>query len=413
MIAEYVNGDLSIDYILGEVIDRPVAYVAWGSAFWYAANRLGTIAAITSEAGAVVERYRYDAHGTRTVLSPDGTVRPGTAVQNQIGFTGRYHDPLTGLVDFRFRQYSPTLGRFISRDDEYRSSMSLYRASFVPNFTDPSGHQPVDPADAADDPAEDEIGLTYEVGTEDNAQPVRFASGLFESFVQPGSLVQVAPIDLSRRRPLSDTVSRSISGNTQAVAMQQALFAQAPSIHCDTRVGSPKREDNGWFVSVTGQFQCSSDMFYLELVVEIFLNFGFEGRSPIARTNPLDRRSFRQLSARAARYCEDGAWVGEGDFLGIPPPGYKPRFSRKIVAGPGRSIQCERPVGTEGGRQPGEPTGSSPTGGTAPGQCTQQIGIGITGGCETGNTDLRGEELCDLEGFEIPCSALPGQGAAT
>src|SRR5262249_38008906 len=90
--------------------------------------------------GAAVERYRYDAYGQRTVLSPTGTIRPASLVGNQIGFTGRYHDPITGLVDFRSRQYDARMGRVISRDSGYVDGASLYQAYFVPNQVDPTGH---------------------------------------------------------------------------------------------------------------------------------------------------------------------------------------------------------------------------------------------------------------------------------
>jgi RHS repeat-associated protein len=143
--AEYDNGSLRVKYILGPSIDRPIAYTAAGNVYWYFANNVGTIAAISDSAGTVLERYRYDAYGERTVLSPTGSVRAGSYVDNQIGFTGRYHDGATGLVDFRFRQYDARMGRFISRDDEYRDGMLLYAAHFVPNSTDPTGHLSVDP----------------------------------------------------------------------------------------------------------------------------------------------------------------------------------------------------------------------------------------------------------------------------
>ena len=61
---------------------------------------------MTGSTGAVIERYRYDAYGARTALSPDGAVLGASLIGNQIGFTGRPHDPTTGLVNFRFRQYA-------------------------------------------------------------------------------------------------------------------------------------------------------------------------------------------------------------------------------------------------------------------------------------------------------------------
>jgi RHS repeat-associated protein len=141
-IAEYVNGAVSVDYLLGAAVDQPVAFVKGGAVRWFTRNQLGSVAAVTDDLKAIKERYRYTAFGERTILSPAGGTLTASAVGNQIGFTGRYHDQDTGLMDFRFRQYNPRLGRFISRDDEYRDGANLYMAGFVPNATDPTGHAP-------------------------------------------------------------------------------------------------------------------------------------------------------------------------------------------------------------------------------------------------------------------------------
>jgi len=140
VIAEYTNGTLSIKYINGRSTDHPVAYIRNGSTYWYTLDDLGSVLAVTNSSGTVVERYRYTGYGDRTVLSASGTVLSGTTVGNQIGFTGRPHDSTSGLIDFRFRQYDPRLGRFISRDSKYTDGLSLYAGYFVPNSTDPTGH---------------------------------------------------------------------------------------------------------------------------------------------------------------------------------------------------------------------------------------------------------------------------------
>jgi RHS repeat-associated protein len=142
VIAEYHDGDFinAQDYFLGPEVDRAEAYSVGGATYWYSANHLGSIGALTDQTGAVVERYRYDAYGARSILTATGNDRIASLYQNQIGFTGRYHDPATGLIDFRFRQYDPRLGRFLSRDDDYRDGALLYGAYFVPNATDPTGH---------------------------------------------------------------------------------------------------------------------------------------------------------------------------------------------------------------------------------------------------------------------------------
>jgi RHS repeat-associated protein len=140
VVAEYVNGALARKYILGVGPDHYVAMVNQGAVYWYTRNSVGSVNALSDASGAVVERYRYTAFGERTILSATGATRSTSLVNNQVGFTARYHDADTGLLDFRFRQYDARLGRFISRDDDYHDGLSLYFAQFVPNFTDPSGH---------------------------------------------------------------------------------------------------------------------------------------------------------------------------------------------------------------------------------------------------------------------------------
>jgi RHS repeat-associated protein len=73
-------------------------------------------AAIINPGGVVTERYRYDAFGPATVLAPDFSV----LAASECGWNFLYHaefiDASTGLYNYGFRFYHPTLGRWISRD---------------------------------------------------------------------------------------------------------------------------------------------------------------------------------------------------------------------------------------------------------------------------------------------------------
>ena len=132
-------------YVYGTYVDEPLAILLVSGAAadrrFMHANHLYSIAALTDNSGGVVERYRYDAYGQRTVLAPDGiTTRTGSSYGNQLGFTGRYLDKETGLWYFRSRYYSASLGRFANRDPlGYVDGSSLYTGYFVPNMVDPLG----------------------------------------------------------------------------------------------------------------------------------------------------------------------------------------------------------------------------------------------------------------------------------
>jgi len=122
-------------------VDEPVMMVSGvGTKHYFHQNHLYSVAAMTSSTGAVVERYRYDAYGKRTVTNAAGTPIAASTIGQQRGFTGYYLDAETGLYYARARMYSAGLGRFVSRDPlGYIDGKSLYRAYFSPNFLDPTG----------------------------------------------------------------------------------------------------------------------------------------------------------------------------------------------------------------------------------------------------------------------------------
>jgi len=133
-------------------VDEPVMMVSGaGTKHYFHQNHLYSVAAMTSSVGAVVERYRYDAYGKRTVTNAAGTPIAASTIGQQRGFTGYYLDAEIGLYYARARMYSAGLGRFIARDElrylkgltsaDYINGMSLYAALFIPNYLDPTGHK--------------------------------------------------------------------------------------------------------------------------------------------------------------------------------------------------------------------------------------------------------------------------------
>ncbi|HMO16440.1 MAG TPA: RHS repeat-associated core domain-containing protein, partial [Pirellulaceae bacterium] len=98
--------------------------------------------ALTNNSGLVVERYAYTAYGQLKVMTHTGGVKSWTDNSNRYLYTGREWDNGTQLYHFRARQYSPHLGRFVSRDTlGYVDGMSSYAGYFAVRGLDPFGLQ--------------------------------------------------------------------------------------------------------------------------------------------------------------------------------------------------------------------------------------------------------------------------------
>jgi RHS repeat-associated protein len=112
---------------------------------YFHTDNLGSVAVITNETGAVVERDGYDAWGQRRFASgADGN--PG-ASQTPRGFTGQEELSDVGLVHLNGRIYDPLLARMTSADPmvpDPLNGQAWNRYSYVVNnplgFTDPSGY---------------------------------------------------------------------------------------------------------------------------------------------------------------------------------------------------------------------------------------------------------------------------------
>jgi RHS repeat-associated protein len=149
-IAEYVNGAFSQSYVYGSYIDEPLAKYTSGTnpPLYYHASNLYSIAALTDNAGNVVERYRYDPYGKATILAPDSmTVRPNSLCGNDRTHQGLRYDRETGLIFNRARMFDPNLGQFIARDPiGYIGdicSLYLYTQNAPIFRLDPSGYDDI------------------------------------------------------------------------------------------------------------------------------------------------------------------------------------------------------------------------------------------------------------------------------
>ena len=113
-------------------------------------DHLGSVVALTSATGAVLERYSYDPWGKRRDATTWAAQAPGTfAIDPSFadrGYTGHEHIDHMGLVNMNGRIYDPELGKFLSADPTTQfpeSTQGWNRYSYCGNnplsFVDPSG----------------------------------------------------------------------------------------------------------------------------------------------------------------------------------------------------------------------------------------------------------------------------------
>ena len=111
-------------------------------------DQLGSIAAISNEAGAVIESLAYDPWGKRRYSN--GTADSSDAILGQTtdrGFTMHEHLDEMGIIHMNGRVYDPLIGRFMSADPYIQAPdmlQSYNRYAYVMNnslnLTDPSGY---------------------------------------------------------------------------------------------------------------------------------------------------------------------------------------------------------------------------------------------------------------------------------
>jgi RHS repeat-associated protein len=116
-----------------------------GSPYYYTLDGQGSVIHLVNSQGGVAAQYQYDPYGNQvSILGPP----------SDVGFTGLFEHQPSGLALAVFREYSPSIGRWLSRDPigEFATitrrprvpMMSLYTyATNDPlNFRDPSGLDP-------------------------------------------------------------------------------------------------------------------------------------------------------------------------------------------------------------------------------------------------------------------------------
>lgn len=111
---------------------------------WVIQDANFNVTALVNTSGIVVERYAYDPYGIATVMNASWTVIGSSAYSWDYLRQGGRLDRVAGLYSFRNRDYSATLGRWVTMDPvgyQAGDGLNLYLAlaNNTISYTDPSG----------------------------------------------------------------------------------------------------------------------------------------------------------------------------------------------------------------------------------------------------------------------------------
>jgi len=131
---EELNGSdvLVQDYVYGSLyIDEVILQRTGATDYYFTHDYRYSVTSLTNTAGTIVESYDYKVYGERTASGSGLTT---------FGYTGQRHDAETGLMYFKNRYYSTSMGSFVTRDPlGYVDGLSMYLGYFGSAGVDPFG----------------------------------------------------------------------------------------------------------------------------------------------------------------------------------------------------------------------------------------------------------------------------------
>ena len=134
VVAEEDNSGLNRLIRASELIAANSSADSARTYYHYASDEMGSTTHIVDEAGAVQNRYEYDAWGNITAQEE--------AVPNRFKFTGQQLDPVTQQYYLRARFYNPVVARFTQEDTYRGNGLNLYAycADNPVRYVDPTGN---------------------------------------------------------------------------------------------------------------------------------------------------------------------------------------------------------------------------------------------------------------------------------
>ena len=198
------SNQLAASYIYGALGADDVVRMRRNSQnYYFHADRMLSVRAVTNGSGDVVERYDYDPFGRPAIYDAAETLLAQSALANGRLFTGREYDGESGRYHYRLRTMDPELGRFHQYDPLYYADcMNLY--AYV-------GNRPtyyVDPTGALSEQARGDISAGLDMfGTAHD-----LASGVLVNSM--GNTINAGEMTLSQTMGVYNEISRIESAST-------------------------------------------------------------------------------------------------------------------------------------------------------------------------------------------------------
>ena len=139
VVAEEDNSDLNRLIRGTELIASCSSADSARTYYHYASDEMGSVTHIVDEAGAVRNRYEYDAWGNITAREEQ--------IPNRFTYYGQQIDPVTQQYYLRARFYNPVVGRF-TQEDTYRGdglNLYVYCGNNPIYYIDPNGYASISP----------------------------------------------------------------------------------------------------------------------------------------------------------------------------------------------------------------------------------------------------------------------------
>jgi RHS repeat-associated protein len=133
------SNNLTALFTQGPGIDSPLIGRINGTDYFYHADALGSVVALTDTNGNTVETTEYTAFGQPIIKDAQGITHSQSTVGNAMLYTGTDFDAETGLNHMGFRYQDSSTGRFLQEDPIANINSYSYALNSPAAYRDPLG----------------------------------------------------------------------------------------------------------------------------------------------------------------------------------------------------------------------------------------------------------------------------------